>query len=402
MTSTPPERDDRPVAPDRTIGHGPADVRTTRSAPSDPLFAIGRAILFELDPERAHDLALALLDRPSVQRLMRRRYAVDGRPVERLGLRFPNPVGLAAGLDKNGDHIDALGALGFGALEIGTVTPRPQPGNPVPRLFRLTAHGALINRFGFNNKGVDHLVRQVERRRWRGPLGINVGKNAATPIERATDDYVACLERVYPHADWVTVNISSPNTANLRALQHGDALERLLARLKETQASLATRHGRHVPIAVKIAPDLDDAGLDAFCGAVTAHDVEAVISGNTTNAREGVRGHLYARETGGLSGAPLKPLADARLAALAERLAGTDVTLIGVGGVSRGADVATKLALGAHLVQLYTGLIFHGPALIRDGVRASARPPAGDDIAPNSPERPASDPAIPSTENASA
>ena len=345
--------------------------------PTDPLFAIGRAILFELDPERAHDLALALLDRPSVQRLMRRRYAVEARSVRRLGIDFPNPVGLAAGLDKNGDHVDALGALGFGSLEIGTVTPRAQPGNPTPRLFRLEGHGALLNRLGFNNKGVDHLVRQVERRRWRGPLGINVGKNATTPIERAADDYVACLERVYPHADWVTVNISSPNTANLRELQHGDALERLLERLKATQSALATRHARHVPLAVKIAPDLDDAGLDAFCTAARAHEIEAVISGNTTNGRDAVRHHLYARESGGLSGAPLKPLADERLAGTAARLAGSGTTLIGVGGISRGADAAAKLALGADLVQLYTGLIFHGPALVRDCVRATRAPAPG-------------------------
>ena len=345
---------------------------STGRAVRDPLFALGRAILFELDPERAHDLALGLLDRAPVQRLLRRRYGVDGHPVRRLGIDFPNPVGLAAGLDKNGDHLDALGALGFGALEIGTVTPRPQPGNPTPRLFRLPGHGALINRMGFNNKGVEHLVRRVERRTWRGPLGINVGKNAATPLERAADDYVACLERVYPHADWVTVNISSPNTANLRELQHGAALERLLERLKETQSALATRHARHVPLAVKIAPDLDDAGLDDFCDAVRAHGIEAVISGNTTSGRAPVAHHLHARETGGLSGAPLKGLADERLAGVAERLAGSGTTLIGVGGISRGADAAAKLELGADLVQLYTGLIFHGPALVRDCVRATA------------------------------
>jgi len=367
-----------PIDPDTAAG--PVTGRDAGAAPHDPLFALGRAVLFELDPERAHDLALALLDRPFVQRLMRRRYGLDGRAVDCLGTRFPNPVGLAAGLDKNGDHVDALGALGFGSLEIGTVTPRPQAGNPTPRLFRLPGHGALINRLGFNNKGVDHLVRQVERRRWQGPLGINVGKNATTPIERAADDYVHGLERVYAHADWVTVNISSPNTANLRELQHGDALARLLERLKTSQSALATRHGRHVPLAVKIAPDLDDAGLDAFCDAARAHEIEAVISGNTTNGREPVRGHLYARETGGLSGAPLKALADERLAAVSARLAGSGTTLIGVGGISRGADAAARLALGADLVQLYTGLIFHGPALVRDCVRSSGgmAPAAGD------------------------
>jgi len=342
------------------------------------LFALGRAVLFELDPERAHDLALALLDRPAVQRLMRRRYAVGGRPVRHLGIDFPNRVALAAGLDKNGDHIEALDALGFGALEIGTVTPRPQPGNPTPRLFRLPGHGALINRLGFNNKGVDHLVGRLERCRRSVPLGVNVGKNATTPLERAADDYALCLERVYPHADWVSVNISSPNTANLRALQGGTALARLLARLKETQSALATRHGRCVPLAVKIAPDLDDTGLDDFCAAVREHGIEAVISGNTTFAREPVAGHLYARETGGLSGAPLKALADERLHAVAERLAGSDTTLIGTGGISKGSDALGKLERGADLVQLYTGLIFHGPALVRDCVRATARANAVD------------------------
>ena len=350
-------------------------------ATRDPLFALCRTVLFELDPERAHDLALALLDRPLVQRLVRRRYAVPERTgptrraadgvVRRLGIDFPNAVGLAAGLDKDGDHVDALGALGFGALEIGTVTPRPQPGNAAPRLFRLPLHGALINRLGFNNKGVEHLVAQVERRRWQGPLGINVGKNATTPLENAADDYVACLERVHPHADWVTVNISSPNTANLRELQHGEALTRLLTRLKEAQSALDTRHGRHVPLAVKIAPDMSDAELDGFCEAVRAHEIEAVISGNTTRERAPIAAHLHARESGGLSGAPLKALADERLAAVAERLAGSSVALIGVGGIGSGADAADKLARGADLVQLYSGLIFHGPALVRDCIAAT-------------------------------
>ena len=346
-------------------------------APRDPLFALGRAVLFELDPERAHDLALSLLDRPAVQRLMRRRYGVaagegPSPPTVRcLGLDFANPVGLAAGLDKNGDHIEALAALGFGALEIGTVTPRPQPGNPRPRLFRLPAHGALINRLGFNNKGVDHLVERVERRRWQGPLGINIGKNATTPNERAAEDYLACLERVHPHADWVTVNISSPNTANLRELQHGEALARLLERLGEARAALDARHGRRVPLAIKIAPDMSEAELDGFCATVREHGIDAVISGNTTRERDAVAGHLYAREAGGLSGAPLTALADARLAALAERLSGSGVALIGVGGISSGADAARKLALGASLVQLYSGLIFHGPALVRDCTTAT-------------------------------
>ena len=354
-------------------------------APRDPLFALGRAVLFELDPERAHDLALALLDRPAVQRALRRRYAVTdgangsdgahvGGPARCLGLEFENRVGLAAGFDKNGDHIEALAALGFGALELGTVTPRPQSGNPRPRLFRLPPHGALINRLGFNNAGVDHLAGRVERRRWQGPLGINIGKNASTPLERAADDYLACLERVHPLADWVTVNISSPNTANLRELQHGEALSRLLGRLDDARAALDARHGRRVPLAVKIAPDMSEPELDDFCATVREHGIDAVICGNTTREREAVATHLYARESGGLSGAPLAALADARLVAVTERLAGSGIALIGVGGISSGADAARKLALGAELVQLYSGLIFHGPALVRDCVTSTGAP----------------------------
>ena len=402
----------------------PTSARTDEHAfadpPRDAFFALARAVLFELDPERAHDLAFSLLERAPLQRLLHRRYgaavhgADGGRPRDPaslgtgrgadgdrprstpplgtrrdearapddddvrssasrpLGIDFPNPIGLAAGFDKNGDHVDALGALGFGSLEIGTETPRPQSGNPVPRLFRLPLQRALINRMGFNNAGVDHLVRRVERRRWRGPLGINIGKNAATPLERAADDYVACLERVHPHADWVTVNISSPNTANLRALQHGDALERLLERLGSARSKLDSRHGRRVPLAVKIAPDMSDTELDDFCRIVRAHEIEAVICGNTTATRPGIADHVYAREAGGLSGAPLRTLADDRLSAVAERLAGSGIALIGVGGVTAGAHAAAKIARGADLVQLYSGLIFHGPALVRDCVAALA------------------------------
>lgn len=341
----------------------------------DPLFALVRGILFEMDPERAHDVALRAMDNHLLQRWLTRRYATTAQPnspvidpVMAMGMPFDNAVGLAAGLDKNGDHIDALGALGFGHIEVGTVTPRPQAGNPKPRLFRLTLERALINRMGFNNKGVDHLVEQVSKRRWAGRIGINIGKNASTPLENADDDYVHCLEKVAAIADYVTVNISSPNTSGLRDLQHGDSLNRLLLRLKDTQSALATRHGSYTPIAVKIAPDLDSSELDAFCQSAIDHEIDAVISGNTTRERTSVTNHLYAREAGGLSGTPLRPLAERKLADVHQALAGR-TCLIGVGGIDSGSAAARKLELGATLVQLYTGFIFHGPALIRDCIQ---------------------------------
>ena len=335
--------------------------------PHDPLFAVGRAILFQMDPEKAHDLALSMLSRGAVPAFLAKRYQTQDAHVSALGLDFSNHIGLAAGLDKNADYIDALGAMGFGHIEVGTVTPKPQAGNPKPRIFRLPNHGALINRLGFNNKGVDHLVEQVQRRQYKGRLGINIGKNATTSLDDAEKDYLFCLERVFPHADYITVNISSPNTQGLRDLQHGDRLASLLSTIKNAQSRLATEHGKHVPIAVKIAPDMSDTELDEFCAHVVAHDIEAVISGNTTNSREPVSTHLYASEAGGLSGKPLKPLADDRLNAVAKRLKDKAV-LIGVGGVSCGLDAQTKIAAGASLVQLYSGLIYHGPALVRDCV----------------------------------
>lgn len=336
--------------------------------PRDALFRLGRAILFEMDPERAHELALKLLSIGPVPRWLETRYAVQAAPVECFKQTFPNRLGLAAGLDKNGDYIDALGAMGFGHIEIGTVTPKPQPGNPKPRMFRLEQHGALINRMGFNNKGVDHLVAQVQKRRYSGKLGINIGKNASTPLDEAHSDYLHCLERVYPHADYVTINISSPNTQGLRDLQHGERLARLLTTLKEAQGKLATQHARHVPIAVKIAPDMSDAELDDFCQAALSHQIDAIIIGNTTQDREPVKHHLYAREAGGLSGATLKPLADDRLRAVVQRL-DKRMPVIGAGGVSCGADAADKISHGATLVQLYSGLIYHGPALVRDCIQ---------------------------------
>jgi dihydroorotate dehydrogenase len=286
-----------------------------------------------------------------------------------MGLRFPNPVGLAAGLDKNGDCIDGLARLGFGFVEIGTVTPRPQPGNPRPRLFRLPAARAIINRFGFNSDGVDRLVENVRQARYRGVLGINIGKNADTPLERAADDYLVCLRRVYAHASYVTVNISSPNTRDLRSLQQDSALDGLLGAIKLEQRRLADAHGRAVPIAVKIAPDLDDGQIGAIAGLLRRHRVEAVIATNTTTVRDGVAGLPHAAEAGGLSGAPLRERSTRVVAALARALRG-EIPVIGAGGILCAADAREKLAAGASLVQLYTGLVYRGPGLVRECVAA--------------------------------
>ena len=341
-----------------------------RTPPKDTPFALGRAILFEMDPERAHDLTLSALSRRPVRNWVTQRYRTESRPVSCLGLDFSNRIGLAAGLDKNADYIDALGTFGFGHIEVGTVTPRPQDGNPRPRLFRLPQHAALINRMGFNNKGVDHLVRQVLKRQYKGKLGINIGKNATTELDAAEHDYLYCLERVYPHADYVTVNISSPNTKGLRDLQHGDHLTRLLSALKNAQSRLATEHQRTVPIAVKIAPDMTADELSEFCDTCVAHEIDAIITGNTTQSRTAVSGHIYAREAGGLSGAPLASLADNTLELAANRVQGK-LPIIGVGGVDCGDAARRKLTLGATLVQVYSGLIYHGPALVRDCIKAT-------------------------------
>jgi dihydroorotate dehydrogenase len=330
-----------------------------------------RRALFTLEPERAHDVALAGLDRAGPS-LLRRVYGrrVPDAPVQALGLDFPNPVGLAAGLDKNADHIDALGALGFGFIEVGTVTPRPQDGNPRPRLFRLPRHEALINRLGFNNRGVDHLVRRLEGRRYRGIVGVNIGKNRDTPLEQALDDYRHGLERIHPVADYVTVNVSSPNTPGLRALQSGDALTELLGGLDATRRSLDRASGRRVPLLVKIAPDLDHAEIDALGNAATTHGIDGLIATNTTSSRERVKGAPHAEEEGGLSGAPLLEPSTAVLARLAEGV-GDDVTLVGVGGIVDERGASAKFDAGARLVQIYTGLIYRGPSLIRDAVRAA-------------------------------
>jgi dihydroorotate dehydrogenase len=330
------------------------------------LYPLLRPLLFSLPPETAHNLSLNALDQASRLGVLKQTLPSD--PVTVMGIQFPNRVGLAAGLDKDGAHIDGLAAMGFGFIEIGTVTPKPQPGNPQPRLFRLPAHGALINRFGFNNQGVANLVTNVQASQFvknGGVIGINIGKNAVTPIDRANDDYLLALEASYAHAHYVTVNISSPNTQNLRSLQQDDALEALLAGLKDKQQRLADIHGRYVPLALKIAPDLDDLQVAAIATAVRRHRFDAVIATNTTLERAAVMGDPNAGETGGLSGKPVFEKSTAVLAALHQKLAG-ELPLIGVGGIASGEDAIAKRQAGAELVQIYTGLIYQGPALIRD------------------------------------
>lgn len=339
------------------------------------MYTLARPLLFALDAERAHALGLASLEaawRTGLNPLL----GTMPRPLptRAFGLDFPNPVGLAAGLDKNGAHVDALMALGFGFIEIGTTTPRAQPGNPKPRMFRLSGHGALINRLGFNNHGVDALVRNVQkaRRGSRALLGINIGKNKDTPNEDAAADYLHCLRKVYPLADYVTVNISSPNTAGLRELQEEQALRRLVGTLREEQEALAARHGRRVPLLVKIAPDLSDSDIEAAGRVLGDLQVDGVIATNTTIGREGVEDARHADEVGGLSGAPLMAKSTAVLRMLRTRLP-EQIPLVGVGGIFHGADAATKQAAGATLVQLYSGLVYQGPGLIGQCVEAMRR-----------------------------
>ena len=331
-------------------------------------YALFRPALFALDPETAHELTIAALSKAGPLASLGCGKA-RGREVEVMGLKFPNPVGLAAGLDKNGEAIDGLAALGFGFIEIGTVTPRPQPGNPRPRMFRLPEAEAIINRMGFNNHGVAALVENVKHAKYRGILGINIGKNADTPIERAAEDYLACLDAVYAHASYVTVNISSPNTRNLRDLQSADALGALLAQLKQRQGELAQTHGRFVPIALKIAPDLDNEQIAAIADLLRRHRMDAVIATNTTLARDQVAHLAHGQEAGGLSGAPMREKSTAVIRALAGLLQ-DEVPIIGVGGILCGADAREKISAGAKLVQVYTGLIYRGPALVRECIEA--------------------------------
>ena len=338
------------------------------------LYTLARSVLFSLDPEVAHDLTLAQLKRAhalGLARLVCR--SVPPLPVKVMGLDFPNPVGLAAGMDKNGDHIDALASFGFGFIEAGTVTPRPQPGNPKPRVFRLVPAQAVINRMGFNNDGVDRFVENVKRqrdfRRRGGIVGLNIGKNATTPIERALDDYLIGLQKVYEHADYVAVNISSPNTKDLRALQGAQELTGLLAGLRDERRRLEDRHRRRVPLAVKIAPDLADEAIPAIADILVEHGVDAVIATNTTLARDRVRGLLHADETGGLSGRPLTERSTRVIDILARHLKGA-LPIIGVGGIMNGADAVEKMQAGASLVQVYTGFIYAGPDIVADCVEA--------------------------------
>ncbi|MBK8765097.1 MAG: quinone-dependent dihydroorotate dehydrogenase [Burkholderiaceae bacterium] len=337
------------------------------------LYPFARPLLFAIDPERAHELTMGQIDRAAACGAMR---LVAGAPVsdpvQVMGLRFANRVGLAAGLDKNGAHLAALQTMGFGFIEVGTVTPRAQPGNPRPRMFRLPERRALINRLGFNNEGVDAFLANIARSNYRGVLGLNIGKNADTPIERALDDYRLCLQRVYPHASYVTVNISSPNTKNLRQLQGGDDLQRMLEGLAQTREQLAVEHRRRVPMALKIAPDLDDAQIDTLAQALPRHGFDAVIATNTTLSRDAVAGLPHAEQAGGLSGAPVLAPSNRVIAALRARLP-AGYPIIGVGGVMSGADARSKIDAGATVVQIYTGLVYRGPALVRECAVALAR-----------------------------
>ncbi len=340
-------------------------------------YALTRPFLFGLDPERAHDLtldAIATLQNTPAQCLWSQPRSAD--PVTVAGLKFPNRIGLAAGLDKNGRCIDGLGAMGFGFIEVGTVTPKGQPGNPRPRMFRLQQAEALINRLGFNNEGLDAFIANVKRARTfragGGLLGLNIGKNAATPIEDAAKDYLLGLDGVYPHADYVTVNISSPNTKNLRELQSDAALDALLGELQSRRAQLDRQLGRSVPMFVKIAPDLDEAQLRVIAATLVAHGIDGVIATNTTLARDAVKGQDHAHEVGGLSGRPLFDASNRVISMLRAEL-GSSYPIIGVGGVMSAADARAKRTAGADLVQIYTGLIYKGPRLVSDCAAALAR-----------------------------
>lgn len=333
------------------------------------MYALLRNALFLLPAETSHYVALkSLACAHRLKLLSTLRPKVLSRPVKVMGLKFANPVGLAAGLDKNGDYIDPLLALGFGFVEIGTVTPRPQPGNPKPRLFRLPEHRAIINRMGFNNLGVDHLVERVEQRRQSGVLGINIGKNFDTPVERAAEDYLIGMDKVYHCADYISVNISSPNTPGLRDLQFGEQLSDLLSCLKARQKELAEQHQKYVPLAVKIAPDMNVDELKQLGDLLIEHSVDGVIATNTTVSREAVSNSPLSKESGGLSGAPLREKSTQVVANLASHLAG-ELPIIAVGGILDAADTLEKIQAGASLVQIYSGFIYQGPGLLNASVQ---------------------------------
>ncbi|WP_194788116.1 quinone-dependent dihydroorotate dehydrogenase [Pseudomonas sp. UFMG81] len=336
------------------------------------MYTLARQLLFKLSPETSHDLSLDLIGAGG-------RLGLNGvlckqptaLPVNVMGLNFANPVGLAAGLDKNGAAIDGFAQLGFGFVEIGTITPRPQPGNPKPRLFRLPEATAIINRMGFNNLGVDHLLARVRAARYKGVLGINIGKNFDTPVERAQDDYLICLEKVYNDASYITVNVSSPNTPGLRSLQFGDSLKQLLDALAERREQLAVANGKRVPLAIKIAPDMSDEETALVAAALMESGMDAVIATNTTLGREGVEGLPFGGEAGGLSGAPVLEKSTHTVKVLAGELGGK-LPIIAAGGITEGRHAAEKIAAGASLVQIYSGFIYKGPALIREAVDAIA------------------------------
>ncbi len=337
------------------------------------MYSLARPFLFCLDAERAHGLGLKALEsayRTGALAILGTRPAP--LKTRAFGIDFPNPVGLAAGLDKNGEHIDALMALGFGFVEVGTVTPRPQSGNPKPRMFRLPEHNAVINRLGFNNGGVEALVRNVEKSKRHGILGINIGKNRDTPNERAAEDYIHCMERVYALADYITVNISSPNTTGLRELQEAENLRRFIGELREVQEELGGVHGHRVPMLVKIAPDLSDEELDAMASVFNAGRVDGVIIGNTTVDRSAIKSHPLAGEAGGLSGQPLYAKSTAVLRKMRLRL-DDKIPLVGVGGILSGGDAAGKVAAGATLVQFYSGMVYRGPELVSECVNSIKR-----------------------------
>jgi dihydroorotate dehydrogenase len=336
------------------------------------MYDLARKALFCFDAETSHELTLDLLGAGGRLGLLKPFVKpIANNPVQVMGLTFPNPVGLAAGLDKNGDYFNALGQLGFGSVEIGTITPRPQLGNPKPRLFRLPEYQGVINRMGFNNKGVEHMVEQVKRRKFSGILGMNIGKNFDTPVEKAADDYRLCMQAVYPHADYITVNISSPNTPGLRDLQFGDTLKSLLSDIKTEQLALEQQHGRYVPVAVKIAPDMDRVAVEQVAEVLVDSGLDGVIATNTTITRDGVEDSPVSQEAGGLSGAPVRDKSTEVIRLLAQTLKGR-LPIIGVGGITSGRDAAEKIEAGASLVQIYSGFIYRGPELIGESARAIA------------------------------
>lgn len=337
------------------------------------LYRMLRNVMFRLDAEKSHHLGLtglSLMELSGVSSLLYRKIAA--KPVRVMGLEFPNAVGLAAGLDKNGDYIEAMSALGFGFVEIGTVTPRPQPGNPKPRLFRIPEAEGIINRMGFNNLGVDHLLEQVKAADSKSLIGINIGKNFDTPVEKAVDDYLIGLNKVYAHADYVTINISSPNTPGLRNLQFGESLDQLLSALKQAQAELANEHGRYVPMAVKVAPDLSSEEVSELAQAFGKHQIDAVIATNTTMSRDEVSGLNNADEAGGLSGAPVFEKSTEVVRQFRAALP-QDLPIIAAGGIMSAEDALAKLEAGAALVQIYSGLIYRGPSLVREIIETIAK-----------------------------